>query len=199
MSEEEWTPKTEIGRKVVDGEITALEQVYQRNKPILEHQIVDRLLGHTEEEVLDVNYVVRVTDSGRRRSFKATVAVGDKNGHIGVGEGKGKEVPTAIEKGVKKAKKNIKTVKRGCGSWECDCGEEHSLPMAVEGRSGSVKITIKPAPKGTGIVAGETASKILELTGIKDAWTKTKGKTSTKNNFAKATLNALKKTIKVKR
>lgn len=199
MSKEKWIPKTEIGKKVMEGEIKTLEQLHQRNKPILEYQITDKLLGNINEEVLNINQVIRVTDSGRRRSFTSTAAIGDKNGHIGVGEGKGKEVPKAIDKAIKKAKKNVKAVERGCGSWECDCGEEHSIPLEVTGKSGSVKVTIKPAPKGTGIVAGETASKILKLTGIKDAWTKTEGSTNTKNNFAKATLNALTNTMKVKK
>jgi len=193
-----WVPKTKIGKMVADGEITDIERIHQMNKPILEYQIIDKLLGGTDEEVLDVTRVSRTTDSGRKLSYRVTTAVGDKKGHIGIGTSKGKNVPLAIEKSVKVAKKNMKTIKRGCGSWECGCGEEHSLEKTVDGKVGSVKIEIKPAPRGTGIVAGETAKKILQLTGVKDAWTKAKGKTSTTKNFAEATLEALKKTRKTR-
>lgn len=193
-----WVPKTKIGKMVEDGEITDLERIHQMNKPILEYQIIDKLLGNMDEEVLDVTRVSRTTDSGRKLSYRVTTAVGDKKGHIGIGTSKGKNVPQAIEKSVKVAKKNMKTIKRGCGSWECGCGEGHSIEKTVEGKVGSVKIKIKPAPRGTGIVAGETARKILQLTGVKDAWTKTKGKTNTTKNFAEATLEALKKTRKTR-
>jgi small subunit ribosomal protein S5 len=85
-------------------------------------------------------------------------------------------------------------VKRGCGSWECGCDIAHSIPMKVEGTAGSVRVTLKPAPQGIGLVTGEISRKVLELAGIKDAWTFSKGQTRTTINFAKATFNALKAT-----
>ncbi len=191
---ENWEPKTELGRKVKNGEITNFEQIYKYRKPILEHEIVEKLLPRMEEEKIDVMRVTRVTDSGRKFSLNITVAVGDKNGHVGIGEQKGREYGPTIEKAVKNAKRNVQSIRRGCGSWECGCGEEHSIPLTVKGKEGSTEITIKPAPKGTGIVAGETAKKILKLAGIKDAWTKTRGKTRTNKNYGKATLKALKQT-----
>ena len=106
---------------------------------------------------------------------------------------------TAIEKSIKNAKRNIIHIHRGCGSWECACGEEHSLPFKITGKNSSVKIEIYPAPKGTGVVAGGTAKKILELAGIKDAWSKTFGQTTTRVNFALATLDALRQLRKIRR
>ncbi len=190
----EWKPRTELGKKVKKGEIKNFEQIYKEGKPIMEYQITEEILTGLEEETIDVMRVCRITDSGRRLSLNVTVAVGDKNGHIGIGEEKGKEFGPTIEKAVQNAKKNMKSIKRGCGSWECGCKETHSIPMTIKGKEGSVEIEIKPAPKGTGIVAGETAKKILKLAGIKDVWTKTKGTTRTNKNYGKATLKALQKT-----
>ncbi len=195
---ENWIPKTELGEKVKAGEVEDLERILQLNKPIMEYQITDKLLGKMQEEVLDVTRVSRTTDSGRKLSYRVTTVIGDKKGHIGIGTSKGKNVPLAIEKSIKTAKKNIKSIRRGCGSWECGCGEEHSIQKEVKGKTGSVEIKIKPAPRGTGIVAGETAKKILQLAGVKDAWTKTRGKTSTTKNFAEATLKALEGTRKTR-
>jgi len=193
-----WEPKTKIGRKVKNGEITSFEQIYKKGKPILEYQITEELLKKLEDETIDVMRVARVTDSGRKFSLNITVAVGDKNGHVAIGEEKGNEFGPTIEKAVENAKKNMKSIKRGCGSWECGCGENHSIPLTVTGKEGSVEIEIKPAPKGTGIVAGETAKKILKLAGIKDVWTKTKGTTRTNKNYAKATLKALQQTRQIR-
>ncbi|MDD5049178.1 MAG: 30S ribosomal protein S5, partial [Methanoregulaceae archaeon] len=92
------------------------------------------------------------------------------------------------------AKTNVIKVKRGCGSCECGCGAAHSLPMQVEGSAGSVRVTLKPAPQGIGLVTGDISKKVLELAGIKDAWTFSRGQTRTTINFAKATFNALKAT-----
>lgn len=195
---EEWVPKTELGRKVLSGEITNIEQIYAQNKAILEPEIVDALLPNITDEVLNIGMVQRTTDSGRKGSFRILVAVGDKDGHVGVGIGKGREIKLAIERGIKNAKKNITKIRRGCGSWECGCHESHSLPFKVSAKYGAVKIDLMPAPKGTGIVAGSTAKKILELAGINDVWSKSIGKTETKFNFAFATLNALKQTRKMR-
>ncbi|MEM0372592.1 MAG: 30S ribosomal protein S5 [archaeon] len=195
---EEWVPKTALGKMVLAGEITDMEQVYARNMAILEPEIVDKLVPNLQEEVLNIKTVQRTTDSGRRGSFMITVAVGDKNGYVGVGTGKGNEVRPTIERAVREAKKNIMHIERGCGSWQCGCGEKHSLPFKVHGSYSSVSIDLMPAPKGTGIVAGSTAAKILELAGVKDVWSKTKGSSRTVFNFGKATINALKQTRKMK-
>ena len=194
----EWVPKTMVGRMVQKGEITNIEQIYAKNLAILEPEIVDALVPNLKKEVLNIKTVQRTTDSGRKGTFMITAAVGNKEGCVGVGTGKGLGVKPAIERAVCEAKKNLIHVRRGCGSWECGCNENHSIPFKLYGRYSSVKIELLPAPKGTGIMAGKTAKKVLELAGIKDAWSKTFGSTSTKLNFAMATLNALKQTRETK-
>ena len=100
----------------------------------------------------------------------------------------------AIKKAIVDAKTNLIKVRRGCGSWECGCDTSHSIPMMVEGAAGSVRVTLKPAPQGIGLVTGEISKKVLELAGIRDVWTFSRGQTRTTINFAKATFNALKAT-----
>ncbi|MBI1973510.1 30S ribosomal protein S5 [Candidatus Micrarchaeota archaeon] len=196
---DEWVPRTQLGKLVRSGEVTSIEQAQAMGLPILEPQIVEALVPDLKDEVLEVKPVQRTADSGRRTSFMVTVVIGDRRGHVGVGIGKAKEVRPAIERGIREAKRNITYVKRGCGSWECRCGSEHSVNTRVYGRYSSVKIEIVPAPKGTGVVAGKTAKKVLEFAGIKDAWSRTFGNTGTVFNFANATLNALRETCKSKK
>jgi small subunit ribosomal protein S5 len=193
-AEAEWVPKTRLGKLVRDGEITTMEQALESGLPIKEPELVDKLLPDLVDEVLDINMVQRMTDSGRRVKFRATVTVGNGKGFIGIGEGKDVQVGPAIKKAIDAAKLNIVKIKRGCGSWECGCGQEHTVPFAVTGKAGSVEVTLKPAPRGLGIASGEIAKKVLELAGIKDVWTWTRGETRTTINFAKATYEALKKT-----
>jgi small subunit ribosomal protein S5 len=101
------------------------------------------------------------------------------------------QVGPAIRKAIDAAKLDITYIRRGCGSWECACGLPHTVPYEVTGKSGSVSVTLIPAPRGLGIAAGNTATKVLEKAGIKDVWTKTFGTTRTTLNFAKATFEAL--------
>jgi small subunit ribosomal protein S5 len=89
-------------------------------------------------------------------------------------------------------------VKRGCGSWECGCYRSHSLPFKVVGRSGSVEVTLKPAPQGVGLAVGDVAKSVLRLAGITDAWGSTKGHTKTTVNYALATFDALRQTTRMK-
>ena len=159
--------------------------------PIREPEIVDVLLPEIDDEVIDVNMVQRMTDSGRRVKFVITVAVGNKDGFIGFGQAKGKEVGSSIRKAISNAKLNIIEIRRGCGSWECGCGKPHTVPFAINGKSGSVEITLKPAPRGLGLATGNVAKKILTLAGVEDCWAFTKGKTKTTVNYAKAVFNAL--------
>jgi small subunit ribosomal protein S5 len=187
----EWTPQTRLGRLVKDGQITTMEEALTSGLPILESEIIDVLLPELKEEVIDINMVQRMTDSGRRVKFRATVIVGNGDGFLGLGQGKDVQVGPAIRKAVNAAKRQIVQVKRGCGSWECGCGEEHTVPFKVQGKSSSVTVVLKPAPRGLGLVAGETAKKVMELAGIKDVWTYAEGETRTTLNFAKATYNAL--------
>jgi small subunit ribosomal protein S5 len=124
--------------------------------------------------------------------------VGNRDGYIGLGEGKDVQVGKAIKKGIDSAKRNIMKVKRGCGSWECGCGQAHTVPYQVIGESGSVRVVLIPAPRGLGIAAGDTSKKVMDMAGIKDVWTRTAGSTRTTINFAKATYNALINTVTVR-
>ena len=191
---EEWIPKTRLGKMVAKGEITSMSEALKSGYPLKEVEIVDALLSEMEDQVLDVNMVQRMTDSGRRTKFRVVVAVGNKDGFVGIGIAKDKEVGMAIRKAVENAKINIIEVKRGCGSWECGCGMPHSLPFRVEGKSGSVKVVLKPAPRGVGLAVGNVAKVVLGLAGVKDVWGSTKGETRTTINYAKAVYNALKNT-----
>jgi small subunit ribosomal protein S5 len=191
---EQWVPLTGLGKAVAAGEVTNIDQVLESGRPIKEPEIVDAFLPDLEDEVLDIQMVQRMTDSGRRVKFRAVVVVGNRNGYIGFGQGKDVQVGDAIKKAIVDAKTNLIKVKRGCGSWECGCNLTHSIPMQVEGAAGSVRVTLKPAPQGIGLVTGEISRKVLELAGIRDAWTFSRGQTRTTINFAKATFNALKAT-----
>jgi len=197
--EETWVPKTKLGKMVQEGQITSLEDVFASGLPLKEALIIDTLLPELVDEVLDINMVQRMTDSGRRVKFRATVVVGNNDGYVGVGCGKDVQVGSAIKKAISDAKLNLIPVKRGCGSWECGCQQPHSVPFEVKGKAGSATVTLKPAPQGLGIAAGETAKKVLTLAGIKDVWTETSGKTRTTLNFAKATYEALKQTAIMRR
>lgn len=194
----QWTPKTKLGRMVQNGEIKTMSEALKSGLPLREPEIVDFLLPDLDDEVLDVNMVQRMTDSGRRVKFVITVAVGNNNGFVGLGQAKGKEVGSSIRKAIDNAKLNIIEIKRGCGSWECGCGKPHTVPFAVKGKSGSVEITLKPAPRGLGLATGEVAKKILTLAGIKDCWAFTRGQTRTTVNYAKSVFNALLKNAEMR-
>lgn len=192
--QEEWIPLTGLGRMVAAGEITSIDEVLASGRPIKEPQIVDFLLPDLEDEVLDINMVQRMTDSGRRVKFRTVVVVGNRNGYVGFGQGKDVQVGNAIQKAIVNAKLNLIKVSRGCGSWECGCDTGHSIPIEVTGKAGSVRVTLKPAPQGIGLVTGETPKKVLTLAGIKDVWAFNRGQTRTTINYAKATFEALKQT-----
>ncbi len=194
----EWVPQTRLGKLVKEGQVTTMGEALASGLPIREYQIVDALIPEIRDEVLDINMVQRMTDSGRRVKFRATVIVGNGDGFVGMGEGKDVQVGVAIRKAIDAAKMNIISIKRGCGSWECGCGLGHTVPFEVKGRAGSVIVELRPAPRGLGLTSGGTAKKVLEIAGIKDAWTKVYGETRTTINFAKATFDALMKTTTMK-
>jgi len=197
MSLEDWEPKTRLGSMVQEGEITSIDEIFQRGIPIKEVEIVDTLVPNMGEEVVDINLVQAMSSAGRKRKFQATMIVGDRNGHIGIAQAKLREIGPAIRHAITLAKLNLAPVRRGCGSWQCRCGGIHSVPFKTRGKTGSVKIEILPAPRGTGLAAGQIAKTVLDLAGIQDAWTKTSGDTRTTANFAKATFEALKATYNV--
>jgi len=188
----QWEPETRLGRMVKAGEISTMNAALTSGLPIREPEIVDILLPEVEDEVIDVKMVQRMTDSGRRIKFVITVVVGNKDGFVGLGQAKGKEVGSSIKKAIDDAKLNIIEIRRGCGSWECGCRKPHTVPFAVKGKSGSVEVTFKPAPHGIGLATGDVAKKILNLAGVHDCWAFTRGQTQTVVNYAKAVFDALK-------
>jgi small subunit ribosomal protein S5 len=190
----DWVPKTRLGRMVLNGEITTMSQALATKLPLREAEIVDILLPDLKDEVIDVNIVQRMTDSGRRVKFRITVVVGNGDGFVGIGRCKGKEVGPSIRKAIDNAKLHMIEIKRGCGSWECGCGTPHSLPFEVTGKSGSVEVTLKPAPRGITLAIGDVAKSICSLAGVKDSWGFVGGHTKTTVNYAYATYHALKKT-----
>ncbi len=196
QSLEEWIPRTRLGKMVKSGKIVSIREIFNNNMVIQEPEIVDYLLPDLKYEIVDVSIVQKQTDAGELTRFRTLVVVGNLDGYVGVGFGKAKQLRQAIEKALTDAKLNIVPVRRGCGSWECLCGDPHTTPFYTAGKAGSVLIKIIPAPKGTGLVAGEAAKVVLRYAGIKDAWTWSKGETRTTLNFVLATYEALKNTYK---
>ena len=185
-----WQPRTRLGRKVQAGDITSMDQALESGLPLKEPEIVDQLID-LDDEVLDINMVQRMTDSGRRVKFRCVVVVGNRNGYVGYAQGRDDQVGGAIQKAIESAKLNIIDVPRGSGSWEDRPGGVNSLMRRTTGKAGSVEVEIQPAPSGLGLAAAPTVRHILELAGIEDAWTKSNGSTRTTVNLAKATYNAL--------
>lgn len=133
-----------------------------------------------EEVIVDIGRVTKVVKGGRRFRFTALVIVGNKNGLVGVGYGKAKEVPDAIKKAVDDAFKNIISVKlRG-----------QTIPHDIEVKFNASRILLKPASEGTGVIAGGSSRPIIELAGIKDILTKSLG-SSNPSNVVRATIKAL--------
>jgi small subunit ribosomal protein S5 len=137
----------------------------------------ERLL---EDTVVKVFRCSKVVKGGRRFSFAALVVVGDRTGMVGVGYGKANEVPLAVEKGVKDAKKSLRKIAL----------LGRTIPHQVVGRYRATKVTLVPASPGTGVIAGSSARAVLELAGVQDVLTKVYGSTSAKN-VVKATLEGL--------
>lgn len=134
-----------------------------------------------DEEIINIGRVTKVTKGGRHFRFSATVAVGDRNGKVGIGTGKANEVPDAIKKAVAAATKNIVTVSIVDGT----------IPHEAIGVRGASKIMLKPACDGTGVKAGGAVRSVVELAGVKNILSKSLG-SNTKINMAYATLEALK-------
>jgi len=194
---EGWKPHTKLGQMILEGRISSVEEIFAEGSKIREPEIVNVLVPDLQEEVINISLVQKQTDAGEKSRFKAIVAVGNRDGYIGLGSGKASQVRTAIEKAATDARLNITVVRRGCGSWECGCGQPHSLSFEIVGKCGGVEIKMIPGPRGLGLVASEVAKTVLGLAGIKDCWTRSYGSTRTVPSFAYAVFDALKKTYHV--
>jgi small subunit ribosomal protein S5 len=191
---ETWTPRTRLGSLVAEGKITSLEEIFEGGMKMKEPEIVKKLLPDLKTSMIGAGIVQKQTDAGELTRFTAIIAIGSEKGWFGVGKGKASQMRLAIDKATNIALLSIIPVKLGCGSWECRCMTFHSIPFKTVGKSGSVKIVIIPGPRGLGLVAGEKVRNMLSLAGIKDAWTRTFGSTSTVSSVAYAVYDALRKT-----
>ena len=189
QKEEEWVPLTNLGRLVKMKLIKKLEQIFYHSIPIKEYQIVDYFLKNLKDEVMKIMPVQKQTRAGQRTRFKAFVLIGDYNGHVGLGVKCSKEVATSIRGAIILAKLSIVPVRRGY--WGTVLGDPHTVPSKVTGKCGSVICRLVPAPRGTGIVAAPTPKKVLQLAGIQDVYTTSRGSTRTLGNFVKATFAAI--------
>ena len=203
-----WVPKTNLGREVKSKKIKNIDEILDSGRKILEEQIADSLLN-LKSDLISIGQSKGKFGGGKRRAWKQTqrktkegniptfstlAVVGDENGHVGIGTGRAKETLPARDKAIRKAKLGVMKIKRSCSSFDCACDEPHSIPFKVEGKSGSVRIVLIPAPQGTGLVVASELKKVLKLAGIKDVYSKTFGSVRTTNNLVRACIDALKKT-----
>ncbi len=203
-----WKPKTELGKEVKEGKIKDIDEILDNNKKILEGEITDSLIN-VQSDLISIGQAKGKFGGGKRRAwrqtqrktkegniptFSAFAVVGDENGHVGIGSGEAKETLPARDKAIRKAKLNILKIKRTCAAFDCACSEPHTIPFKVTGKTGSVRVTLIPAPQGTGLVVANELKKILKLAGVKDVYSKTFGKKRTTFNLVKACIEALKKT-----
>jgi small subunit ribosomal protein S5 len=208
QSLEAWQPKTAVGRQVKSGEIKDISYIFENGIKIVEPQVVDQLLGNLETDLLMIGQSKGKFGGGARRAFKQTqkktndgnspsfstyAVVGNRNGYVGLGWGKALETVPAREKAGRDAKLNLIYVPRGNGSWQSRGNETNSIPMKVTGKCGSIRLTLIPAPVGTGLVVEKECAKMLRLAGIRDCWSKMQGCTTTKINVVKACFDALKR------
>ncbi len=205
---ERWEPRTKLGKEVKRGKIKNIDEIIEEDRKVLETEIVDYLLP-VKTDLIAIGQskgkfgggkrrawrqTQRITKEGGVMTFSAMAVAGDEKGHVGLGTGKAQETLPARDKATKKAKLNIKKVTRDCSAFDCSCSEPHSIPFVVEGKSGSVRIKLIPAPQGTGLVCANELKKIFKLAGIKDIYSKTSGKVRTTFNLVKACIDALEKT-----
>ncbi|MBS3147855.1 30S ribosomal protein S5 [Candidatus Woesearchaeota archaeon] len=203
-----WIPKTAVGRKVKNGEITKIDDILDNGLPILEEQIVDVLMPNLQNELLMIGQskgkfgggakrifkqTQKKTPEGNKPSFSCMAVVGNSDGYVGIGFGKSKDTVPAREKAIRNAKLSLFKIRRGAGSWEDQTSEPHSIPWEVSGKCGSCKIILMPAPKGKGLVVEQECAKILRLAGVENVYSKSFGQTRSKLNMIMACVAALQK------
>jgi len=206
---EAWKPKTKLGKLVKDGKIKEIDEALKYK--ILEPEIIDSLI-EIKSEILNIGQAKGKFGGGKRRAWRQTqrktaegniptfscmAVIGNGNSYVGIGYGRAKETLPARAKSIRIAKLNIMKIKRGCSSFDCTCGEPHTIPFVVVGKSGSSRVKLIPAPQGTGLVIGDECKKILKIAGIKDVYSRTSGKKRTTINLAKACVDALRKTMEM--
>lgn len=207
-SPDDWKPKTSLGRDVKSGKVSNLNDILTSGTPILEYQITDVLIPNIESDLLMIGQskgkfgggqkrafrqTQKKTPEGNKPSFSALVVVGNKNGIVGVGYGKSKDTVPAREEALRNAKTGIFKIRRGCGSWECNCKSPHSIPFKVRSKVGGVTIELLPAPRGKGLIVEGEIAKILSFAGVKDVWCRRVGRSTGKFNLVSAAVLALKK------
>ncbi len=208
-----WKPVTAVGRLVNEGVITSMEDIFAQGHAVLEAEIVNKLVPDLQEDLLLIGQAKGKFGGGQRRIFRQTqkktaegnrvhfttcALIGNKNGYVGIGMGKSKETVPSRDKAKRNARVALIRVRRGCGSWECNCKQPHSIPYAVKGKCGSAVILLRPAPKGKGLVVDKEVAKVLAMAGIKDIWSKTFGQTKTKMNLLQAVMDALRTLSRMK-
>ena len=166
-----------------------MEQIFLHSLAVKEAEIVDYFLKDLKDEVMKIMPVQKQSAAGQRTRFKAFIAVGDSNGHLGLGVKCSAEVANAIKSAITLAKISVVPVRRGY--WGNNSGAPHTVPCKMTGHCGSVRVRLIPAPRGTGLVAAPATKKMLSLAGIKDVYTSTRGHSRTMGNFIFAVYNAL--------
>jgi len=210
---EEWKPKTNLGMKVKSGEITSMAQILDEGHKILEPEITETLLKDLSTELLligqakgkfgggqrrPIKQTQKKTNEGNKPSFTFCAVIGNKNGYLGIGMGKSRENVPAREKAIRKAKLNLIKIRRGSGSWESGGKTDKSIPYKTTGKQGSVKVTLIPAPTGTGLRIEKECATMLKLAGIQNIWSQTKGSTKTKMNLLYACFKSLQNLTQIK-
>lgn len=158
------------------------ETEFNKNKKQQKSKIREKKQYEFEDRIIDIARVTTVVKGGRRFSFSAVVAIGNKKGKVGLGHGKANEVPDAIRKAFKNAENNL---------IEVPIINKSTIPHEIKAKYSASQILLKPAPKGKGIVASETVRTVVELAGYTDIYTKSYG-SRTKQNAAKVAIKALK-------